>query len=273
MEKILVVEDEEKIARFIELELQYEGYEVEKAFDGRDGLELLKTRLYDLVLLDVMLPGLNGIEVLRRLRHFSDVPVILLTARDTVIDKVSGLDGGADDYVTKPFAIEEVLARIRALLRKRKAKKGIGTNDGVRVTGSSDSSLTGLSKANNVTTGSTFSIGSAERDTTETTSKTDTTELSAGPLRLSSEKRAVWIKGNPVELTKREFDLLEHLLINKNIVITRDILLQKVWGYDFSGETNAVDVYIRYLRAKIEEPYTLKIIQTVRGVGYVIKDE
>lgn len=227
MGRILIIEDEEKIARFIELELKYEGYEVEKAFNGRDGLELAKTQPFDLILLDIMLPELNGIEVLRRIRQFSDIPVILLTARDAVVDKVTGLDGGADDYITKPFAIEELLARIRAILRKKK-----------------------------------------NNNNTETTSK-----LIIGSLQLDTLSREVRMKDELLDLTKREFDLLQFLLENKNIVINRDTLLEKIWGYDFSGGTNAVDVYIRYLRAKIEEPYNTKILHTVRGVGYVIKDE
>lgn len=227
MESILIIEDEEKIARFVELELTYEGYEVEKALNGRDGLELATARPFDLVLLDILLPGLNGIEVLRRIRKVSDVPVILLTARDAVVDKVAGLDGGADDYITKPFAIEELLARIRAALRKKR----------------------------------------------EVRSESPVPGLSAGPLRLDPETREVKVGDALLDLTKREFDLLEYLLLNKNIVISRETLLQDIWGYDFSGGTNAVDVYIRYLRAKIEEPFNLKLIHTIRGVGYVIKDE
>lgn len=226
-EKILIIEDEEKIARFVELELEFEGYEVEKAFNGRDGLELVKARPFNLVLLDIMLPGLNGIEVLRRIRQFSDVPVILLTARDGVVDKVTGLDGGADDYITKPFAIEELLARIRAALRKRAS--------------SSEMEIKSV--------------------------------LLAGDLCLDTMKREVHVKDNLLDLTKREFDVLQYLLENKNIVVNRETLLEHVWGYDFSGGTNAVDVYIRYLRAKIEEPFGFKLIHTVRGVGYVIKDE
>ena len=226
MEKILIIEDEEKIARFIELELKYEGYEVEKAFNGRDGLEFVKTQPFDLVLLDIMLPGLNGIEVLRRIRQFSDLPIILLTARDAVVDKVTGLDGGADDYITKHFAIEELLARIRVILRKKEPIDRIETSS----------------------------------------------EIILGPLRLNPEKREVQVSENLVHLTKREFDLLHYLLENKNIVINRETILQHIWGYDFAGETNAVDVYIRYLRAKIEEPFGVKFLYTVRGVGYVIKD-
>lgn len=225
MERILIIEDEEKIARFIELELKFEGYEVEKALDGREGLALAQARPFDLILLDIMLPGLNGIEVLRRIRLFSDVPVILLTARDTVVDKVTGLDGGADDYITKPFAIEELLARIRVALRKKRA------------------------------------------------AAPPPTILEAGIIRLDPVRREAWAGEHQLELTKKEFDLLQFLMENKNIVMKREVLLERVWGYDFEGETNVVDVYVRYLRAKIEEPFGIKLIHTVRGVGYVIKDE
>lgn len=227
MERILIIEDEEKLARFVELELSYEGYEVEKAHDGRDGLLLATTRPFDLILLDILLPSLNGIEVLRRIRKISAVPVILLTARDAVVDKVTGLDAGAEDYITKPFAIEELLARIRVALRKK-------------------------------TNGPSF---------------VSSNELIAGDLSLDPEARLVKVHSVVIDLTKREFDLLEYLLRNKNIVISRDTLLQEIWGYDFAGGTNAVDVYIRYLRAKIEEPYEINLIHTVRGVGYVLKDE
>ena len=227
MARILIVEDEEKIARFVELELEYEGHDVEKAFDGREGLGFIKTQPFDLILLDIMLPGINGIEVLRRTRQFSNVPVILLTARDATIDKVAGLDGGADDYITKPFAIEELLARIRVVLRNKN---------------------------------------------TDNKSKEPST-LCLGHLRLDPMKRETWVMDVPIHLTKREFDLLYYLLENKNIVLDRNTILEKIWGYSFSGDTNAVDVYIRYLRSKIEEPFGLKIIHTVRGIGYVIKDE
>lgn len=225
MERILIIEDEEKIARFIELELGFEGYQVEKALDGREGLALAQARPFDLILLDIMLPGLNGIEVLRRIRLFSDVPIILLTARDTVVDKVTGLDGGADDYITKPFAIEELLARIRVALRKKRA------------------------------------------------ADPPSTILEAGIIRLEPVRREGWAGEQQLELTKKEFDLLQFLMENKNIVMKREVLLERVWGYDFEGETNVVDVYVRYLRAKIEEPFGVKLIYTVRGVGYVIKDE
>ena len=222
-ERILLVEDEEKLARMVELELKYEGYQVEKAFDGRSGLELALGGGFDLVLLDIMLPRLSGMEVLRRLRRESQVPVIMLTARDSVVDKVSGLDSGADDYITKPFAIEELLARIRAALRGRGVREG--------------------------------------------------QLLTAGPLVMDVERHQVTVKGQTVELTKKEFDLLRHLLENKDRVLTREALLDSVWGFDFVGETNSVDVYIRFLRSKIDEAFGVKLIHTVRGVGYVIKEE
>ena len=223
--KILIVEDEEKLARFIELELVHEGYEVAKAFTGREGYELAASGEFDLILLDIMLPELNGMEVLRRLRRVSSTPVIMLTARDEVIDKVAGLDQGADDYITKPFAIEELLARVRAALRKH----------------------------------------AGEEDNNEL--------LSAGEVKLDIKRRTVTVRREAVELTKREFDLLQYLLRNKGIVVTRDMLLENVWDYEFDGGTNAVDVYIRFLRGKIDEVFDLKLIHTVRGVGYVIKDE
>ena len=222
-EHILLVEDEEKLARMVELELKYEGYSVEKAFDGRKGLELALSGAFDLVLLDIMLPQLSGMEVLRRLRRESQVPVIMLTARDSVVDKVSGLDSGADDYITKPFAIEELLARIRAALRTKSGR--------------------------------------------------DSQMLAVGPLAMEVESRRVTVRGQEVELTKKEFDLLRHLLENKGRVLTREALLDSVWGFDFVGETNSVDVYIRYLRSKIDEAFGIKLIHTVRGVGYVIKEE
>lgn len=227
MTKILIIEDEEKLARFVELELKYEGYEVEKSYDGRSGLELVKSSSFDLVLLDIMLPGLNGIEVLRRIRRTSDIPVILITARDAVVDKVTGLDSGAEDYITKPFAIEELLARIRAVLRKRELVNEDQSKD----------------------------------------------IIVHGVLSLNTKNREVHVNDILVYLTKKEFDLLQFMLENKNIVLSRETILTHIWGYDFSGGTNAVDVYIRYLRVKLEEPFGIKIFHTVRGVGYVIKNE
>ena len=226
MTKILLVEDEEKLARFVELELKHEGYAVDKAFDGREGLEKAEGGGYDLLLLDIMLPGLNGLEVLRRLRKAGNgMPVIMLTARDAVMDKVTGLDMGADDYVTKPFSIEELLARIRASLRKQSAQK-------------QDSSL-----------------------------------LSCGGLTIDVSRHRVTRDGKDIELTGREFSLLQYFMENKTIVLTRDQLLEKVWGYEYLGETNVVDVYVRYLRGKIDDGFDPKLLQTVRGVGYVLRDD
>lgn len=225
-EKILIVEDEEKIARFVELELTHEGYEVTKSADGRQGLELALSGDFSLVLLDIMLPELNGLEVIRRLRKSSDVPVIMLTARDAVMDKVSGLDMGADDYITKPFAIEELLARIRVTLRKLESGRKPGAGEA----------------------------------------------LQWGKLLLNPASHTVSFDGKEIDLTKREFSMLELMLMNKNIVLSRETFIERVWGYDYMGETNVVDVYIRYLRSKIDDEYGINLITTVRGVGYVIKE-
>ena len=224
MERILIVEDEEAIARFVELELRHEGYEVGKAADGRAGLDMALSGEYDLVLLDIMLPLLSGMEVIRRLRRESQIPVIMLTARDTVMDKVSGLDMGADDYITKPFAIEELLARIRTALRKRPR------------------------------------------------TESPKTLLTCGPVVMDVARHLVTCQGNPVELTSREFDVLKLMMENQQIVLSRDTFLAKVWGYDYVGETNVVDVYIRYLRSKIDDAYGVELIHTVRGVGYVLRE-
>ncbi|MDD6327450.1 MAG: response regulator transcription factor [Eubacteriales bacterium] len=226
MSKLLIVEDEEKIARFVELELVHEGNEVDKAFDGRTGLDKALTGDYDLILLDVMLPGLNGMEVLRRLRQEKETPVIMLTARDAVMDKVSGLDAGADDYITKPFAIEELLARIRVALKKR-----IHTS----------------TKVSN--------------------------KIFIKNVLLDEDRHEVSVNGELIDLTNREFMLLQTLMKNKNIVLDRETLLNTVCGYDYIGETNIIDVYIRYLRTKIDDRYNIKLIQTIRGVGYAIKDD
>ncbi|CAM3731442.1 response regulator transcription factor [Clostridium perfringens] len=226
MIKILIVEDEEKIARFIELELIHEGYKVIKADNGRTGLEIAERGEADLIILDVMLPEINGLEVLRRIRRVSEVPIIMLTARDAVMDKVSGLDAGADDYITKPFAIEELLARIRTALKKR-----------------------------------VFTV------------KKDEDVIRCGLLTLDKMRHKVMYGDTEIELTNREFTLLQILMENKNIVLTRDVLIEKVCGYNYVGETNVIDVYVRYLRTKIDDVFKVKIISTVRGVGYVIKDE
>lgn len=228
--KILVIEDEVKIARFIELELKYEGYLVEIANDGRAGLELAQNGDYDLILLDLMLPRMSGIEVCRRLRQGGkDVPIIMLTAKDDVSDKVMGLDMGADDYMTKPFAIEELLARMRvAFKRKEKQEK----DEDVK--------------------GKIYHFKGLEVD---------------------DLKRQVTFNGEHIELTKKEYELLKYLLDNKNIALDREKILEKVWGYDYYGDTNVIDVYIRYLRSKIDQQYGLDLIKTVRGVGYAIYEE
>ena len=222
-DKILIVEDEEKIARFVELELMHEGYEVDKAFDGRTGLDKALTGNYSLIILDIMLPKLNGLEVLRRVRKVYQTPVIMLTARDAVMDKVAGLDAGADDYLTKPFAIEELLARIRVALKRKNIVEF------------------------------------------------ETRKMTIGDVTLDVDRHEVSVKGEQVELTNREFELLHVLMENKGIVMDREKLINQVCGYDFVGETNTIDVYIRYLRAKIDDRYGIKLISTVRGVGYVIK--
>ncbi len=226
MQKILVVEDDLKIARFIELELKHEGFDVETANDGRSGLEKALDSSFDLIILDIMLPGLNGMEVCRRVRLNSEIPIIMLTAKDDTMDKVMGLDFGADDYMTKPFAIEELLARIRRIFRKAPAK-----------------------------------------------STTPANVFVSGHLKIDCNQYTVTYNTVPIELTKTEFDLLHYLAENKNIALSREQILDKVWGYDYFGETKIVDVYIRYLRSKIDDVYETKFIHTVRGVGYLFKDE
>lgn len=224
MSKILIVEDEAQLARFVELELIHEGNSVDKAEDGRTGLDMALSNDYDLILLDVMLPGINGFEVLRRIRVKKETPVILVTARDAVMDKVSGLDAGADDYITKPFAIEELLARIRVALKRKGAVAAVSR------------------------------------------------QLTVGKVTIDQDRHEVCVDGNPVELTNYEFELLRILMENCNIVLDRERLINEIWGYDYDGETNVVDVYIRHLRTKIDDKYGIKLIRTVRGVGYVIKE-
>ena len=228
MAKILIVEDEAKIARFLELELKHEGYEVAFAADGRTGLEKALEPDVDLVLLDIMLPGLSGMEVCRRVRMESQVPIIMLTAKDDVTDKVAGLDMGADDYMTKPFAIEELLARIRVTLTRHSKQS------------------------------------QESKDVTE--------ELQYGKLKVDVSGHQVSYDGEDIALTKKEFDLLECLLKNKNVAMSREQLLSKVWGYEYMGDTNVVDVYVRYLRQKIDDKYQLHMIETIRGIGYMIKE-
>ncbi len=231
---ILIVEDEEKLARFVELELLHEGYQVSKQANGREALTDALENSYDLILLDIMLPGLNGLEVLRRLQKEKPTPVILLTARDAVMDKVSGLDAGAVDYITKPFAIEELLARIRVALKLHPVISG-----------------------------------SAPLQKTE--SEDQEGILRWGPLLLDDRKHIVKYAGHEITLTNREFLMLKTLLENQDIVLSRDTLLEKVCGYEYMGETNVIDVYIRYLRSKIDDVFSVHMIHTVRSVGYVIK--
>ncbi len=223
---ILLVEDEKNLARFVELELKHENYNVTIAHDGREGLELALEGEWDAILLDLMLPSLNGIEICRRIRQQEQqTPIIMLTARDSVIDRVSGLDHGADDYIVKPFAIEELLARLRSLLRR---------------------------------------VENAEPAQKQT-------KLSYRDLNVEKESRVVLVGEEVIELTKREYDLLLTLMENINIVLTREVLLNKVWGYETEVETNVVDVYVRYLRNKIDRPGEESYIQTVRGTGYVMR--
>lgn len=223
--RILIVEDENKIARFLELELKHEGYEVLVAGDGRLGLEKALKENVDMVILDIMLPGLSGIEVCRRIRLESQMPIIMLTAKDDVTDKVAGLDMGADDYMTKPFAIEELLARIRVALNRKKQSK-----------------------------------------------ETKVEMLQIGELKLNLSSHSAFYGEEELTLTKKEYELLEYMMRNKNIALTREQLLNNVWDYEYFGDTNVVDVYIRYIRQKIDDKYGIRLISTVRGVGYIIKD-
>ena len=220
---ILVVEDEVKLAQFIKLELEYEGYEVTVVNDGLGGLATAREMTPDLILLDWMLPGISGLEICRRLRQTGDkVPIILLTAKDEVSDRVAGLDAGADDYIIKPFSIEELLARIRANLRRNQEE--------------------------------------------------DSTSLQFSDLRLDRSSREVYRNNRLIELTAKEFDLLEYLIAHPRQVLTRDQILERVWGYDFMGDSNIIEVYVRYLRLKLEANQEPRLIQTVRGVGYVLRE-
>lgn len=220
--KLLIFEDEESIISFLKPELQHEGYNVEAATDGEAGLQLFEQFRFDLILLDIMLPQLSGLTVLRRIRNSSNIPVIILTARGETIDKVIGLDGGADDYLTKPFEIEELLARIRCALRKEKR-----------------------------TLGDSFTFAD---------------------VALNTSTRLVCVKDETVDLTAKEFDLLACLMQNANHTLTREQILNNVWGYDFYGDSKVVDVYIRYLRNKLDERFKKTYITTVRGVGYTMRD-
>lgn len=221
---ILIIEDDRSIVRILELELKYEGYSFDSAHDGKEGLEKFNKNEYALILLDLMLPEINGMEVCRKIRRTSLVPIIMLTARRDVTDKVIGLDLGADDYITKPFESEELLARIRAGLRHSQQR------------------LNG--------------------------SKT----IKVLDLTLNQLTREVLKQETPIDLTKKEYELLEYLMLHNGQVLAREQILERVWGYDFEGDTNVLDVYIRYLRNKIDHPYGSKLIHTIRGVGYVLKE-
>ncbi|VEP18982.1 Uncharacterized transcriptional regulatory protein YkoG [Hyella patelloides LEGE 07179] len=221
---ILIVEDEEKLAKFIKLELEYEDYKVTVVHDGLSGLATARESNPHLILLDWMLPGISGVEICRRLRQTGDkVPVIMLTAKDEVSDRVAGLDAGADDYLIKPFSIEELLARVRANLRRNQEEE-------------------------------------------------DATVLQFADLTLNRSTREVYRNNRSIELTAKEFDLLEYLISHPRQVLTRDQILERVWGYDFMGDSNIIEVYVRYLRLKLESDRESRLIKTVRGVGYVLKE-
>lgn len=257
MARILIVEDEEKIARFVTLELEHEGYQVEHAADGRTAVDLALERDYDLILLDVLLPQLNGMEVLRRVRKHKDVPVIMVTARDAVMDKVAGLDAGADDYLTKPFAIEELFARIRVALKRSEAVRaasgvgGVGAGEGA--------------------TGADTAATSPASDSAKTSAVPSPAVLTVGSVVLDPDRREVTVGGSPIALTAREFDVLALLIAHAGTVLTRERIAHEALGYDYVGDTNNVDVHIAHLRAKIEDAGGARIIQTVRGVGYVCR--
>jgi DNA-binding response OmpR family regulator len=221
--KILVIEDETKLAQFIELELKYEGYEVTVCHDGLDGLTTARESQPDLILVDWMLPNISGVDICRRLRTTGNqTPVILVTAKDEIKDRVEGLDAGADDYIVKPFNLDELLARVRANLRRN------------------------------------------QEDNSDL--------LQFSDLKLNRKTREVYRGDRLIELTAKEFDLLEYLLSHPKQVLTRDQILERVWGFDFMGDSNIIEVYVRYLRLKLEENQEKRLIQTVRSVGYVLKE-
>lgn len=258
MARILIVEDEEKIARFVTLELEHEGYQVEHAADGRTAVDLALERNYDLILLDVLLPQLNGMEVLRRVRKHKDVPVIMVTARDAVMDKLAGLDAGADDYLTKPFAIEELFARIRVALKRSEAVRAASGVGGV---GADVASGTGVGAA---------AIPPVS-DSAQASASPSPATLTVGSVVLDPDRREVTVGGSPIALTAREFDVLALLMAHAETVLTRERIAHEALGYEYVGDTNNVDVHIAHLRAKIEDAGGVRILQTVRGVGYVCR--
>ncbi len=258
MARILIVEDEEKIARFVTLELEHEGYQVEHAADGRTAVDLALERDYDLILLDVLLPQFNGMEVLRRVRKHKDVPVIMVTARDAVMDKVAGLDAGADDYLTKPFAIEELFARIRVALKRSEA---------VRAASGVGGAGTGMAAGAGVGAGAIPPVS----DSAQASASPSPATLTVGSVVLDPDRREVTVGGSPIALTAREFDVLALLMAHAETVLTRERIAHEALGYEYVGDTNNVDVHIAHLRAKIEDAGGARIIQTVRGVGYVCR--
>ena len=221
-DKILIIEDDPKIVRLLQIELQFEGFEVFFAYDGKEGLNMAKYNSYDLILLDLMMPKMNGMEVCKRIREFSQIPIIMLTAKDEVSDKVVGFDYGADDYMTKPFSNEELLARIKSLLRRTKKPK-------------------------------------------------DKEDFIFEDLRISHVTYEVFRGDVELGLSKREFELLDYLVLNKGIVLSRDQILENVWGFEYIGNYNILDLYIKYLRDKLDKAYERKFIQTVRGIGFIFK--
>lgn len=237
MERILVVEDEQGISSFVRLELTHEGYEVQVAEDGRIALELFQRQEWDLVLLDIMLPGINGLEVLRRIRKTSSAPVILLTARGDTMDRVMGLDAGADDYLPKPFAIEELLARIRSLLRRKTAWSG--------------------------------PAAATVQDKTEGVAEE---VLTCGSILLNPKSCTVSHSGQELSLTKTEYQLLHCFLSHKNEALSRERIIDMVWGEDHYIDPNSVDVYVRYLRSKLDGDGKTSCITTLRGIGYIMRD-
>lgn len=260
MARILIVEDEEKIARFVTLELEHEGYQVEHAADGRTAVDLALERDYDLILLDVLLPQLNGMEVLRRVRKHKDVPVIMVTARDAVMDKVAGLDAGADDYLTKPFAIEELFARIRVALKRSEVVRAASDVGGV-IAGAGAAGGSGASAA----------AASPDGDSAQTGDAPSPAALTVDSVALDPDRREVTVSGSPIALTAREFDILALLMAHAETVLTRERIAHEALGYEYVGDTNNVDVHIAHLRAKLEDAGSARIIQTVRGVGYVCR--
>ena len=225
--KVLVIEDEKLVAESIRAILEHKGFEVETVYDGEAGTEYAELGIYDLLILDVMMPKLSGFQAAQQVRaNRCNTPILMLTARSDLEDRIRGLNAGADYYLTKPFAIEELLARMRVAF-----KHSEGSN---------------IAKK---------------------------TILQVQNLEIDPEKRMVTVDGKVVDLTKKEYELLTYLVQNKNIVLTREQILNEVWGYSYIGETNVVDVYIRYLRAKIDEAFGKKYILTIRGVGYYVKEE